>query len=588
MTMNLFKNFAAICAALLFVSCASREPEAQTLNFDTALEECDGDVWKAMQKLLYITKTRVIDSYTIEFSPDKIYTIPKSPLDTSFIDVLDLHDVTIDGMGATLEFDAYNGFLTIAKSKNIVVKNFNVICKRMAFTQGDVLSVNVDGGYFVLRVDKNYPLPPSDDWAKKTFGAHAWQWGNIFQKGARTPKSDTLEAFVISKVEAEKEQGDFKIFIKNKDALLIAKEGDRFVMPLPIERNSRQENENSRRYQNINSAPDENEKLAPPPMLANVSILDSSDVLLENINMSRTRMSGYIAMANLGKITIRNCKIFAAENDLISTWRYGMLFVGNKVGPIIDNCEFSGNLDDAIEIASHPAMIEKIEGERKYLLTGGNINFGNNIIIFYPNTGKVMDDVRIVEKKGEIITTDRPIPEVVLGLMRNKIDANATQIYNLDDVNTNFSISNCIIENCGRNAIAISARRGFIVANTIRGVHRNAVQLGNESDAFFAGPLAKNVAVVGNRISDYRGAAVRVGVATDEKNPLKTNYDISISENKFVLPKEGKTNVVELCNGGGVKLFENTYLNSDDEEISGEGTTYKGINFRDDEKKSEK
>ncbi len=536
--------------------------------FDPAGNKYKDDYFNIMETAIYAVAAYPKFENLIEF-PDEddrhveVYKIDKADGKGFWINVNNMKDLIIDGQGATVSLDSFNSFLCIADSQNITVRNFNITYDRMAFTQGLIKKIDREEGYFILCIDAGYPSLPSDKWAKDLYGDHAWQWGHVLGAKTKGMKGSLPNDIFIKSVFPGEGNQDYIVYIQDGTLLRDMEVGDGFVMPVPIEDNPKLITQNAEEIKHL-GIHTEDGGLNPPAIISNISILRSSNVRIENITMSRSRSINFFIMSNEGPVVIENCAItYAQPTDMVSTWREGVMAISNRVGPVIRNCKFEGIFDEGIILASIPVMVDRQVDDFNYTVTGSQIKKDSRIGIFYPDTGKWVDNVSVKGVSPRAIKTDKEIPNLVLGKMTSFSDKTSTQIYNMDYVNGGFLIEGCTFGPQRGTAIVARAHDGVIHGNSFRGTGSSCILLSNEIGRFFSGPLPHNITICHNDFADIYGMPIVVDADTQDGRIVDYDYNVEISNNNFRTFQHAPWTFVTINNGKGVRVEGNSFKDRD-------------------------
>lgn len=473
------------------------------------------DPFETMSKLVELVRAEGGKDCKIVMSP-KTYVFKKSKNYGAFLELKDIKNLTIDGRGAKVRIDPYNGFCKIQSCENVVVRNFDFALKRPAFAQGDIVDVHADG--FTFRVDKGYPKPPSNEFTLKEYPTEKWRWGSVMERKTKQLKKNFSDHLFIESV--EKTGKDlYRVRVRNDYVKRLTcdsplSDGDVWVMPVYGERNP---------------------KIGG--FLYTVSVVFSKDILVENVRVSSTSHAGFSGSSNYGKLTLKNCVLTWREGskDMISSWRDGSHFKNNKVGPTLDGCRFEGMLDDAINISAAPAFVIKEFSPTSFQMRRFGFSEGDRIGLLYGNTGEWKEGLRAAKgSKGLRLNIDKPVKftvwkpiseyDIVSG--NSKANALATQFFNMEYINDGFAVRNCRFGIQRRFSIIVRAYNGVIENNLIEG--GAGMRITNELGSWFEGPMPKNIVVRNNSVKvDRECVPVVIGNQFAVK-PRKIDFDSNI------------------------------------------------------------
>ncbi len=529
---------------------------AKTFNFDDYWKEGE-DGLMAMRKILDLAKAEKGSPTLIKFSK-RNYVFPKSE-ECGWLMLIDgISNLTVDGMGASISIDSYNSFCEVRNSDNIIVRNMNTSHTNPPFTQGDVVAIDKAKENFTLRIHKNYPLLPSDEYTKKTH-SEGWRWGSVMDKKSRTIKFGTIDAVFISRVEPGNSESEFVLYTEKRSAPLYntLEIGDCFAMPV---------------YKAFNP------KLRGLGM-AHINVTKSADVLFESIKCSGLKHLGFAGTLNRGKYAFKNCSItWKNPEDLISCWRDGSHFKNNKCGPIIEGCRFEGMLDDSINISTAPARITKLLGNNTYEIERGESIFpGCTLGIYYADSGKWITGTKVLSKKGRIITTDKEIENPVLWQAVSNADianstaavrknASITGLYNLEYLGANYKIKNNYFGIQRRYAAVLRAPHGEISGNTFDSTP-GGIWISNEIGGWYEGAIPHDIKISGNTFSKLWRTAIIINMMSTSKAHIPEMRNITVSDNKFVLPGNPGIIAAAVLNGENISFKNNLFETCDGTEV---------------------
>ena len=517
------------------------------------------DPFETMSKLVELVRAEGGKDCKIVMSP-KTYVFKKSKNYGAFLELKDIKNLTIDGRGAKVRIDPYNGFCKIQSCENVVVRNFDFALKRPAFAQGDIVDVHADG--FTFRVDKGYPKPPSNEFTLKEYPTKKWRWGSVMERKTKQLKKNFSDHLFIESVEkAGKDLYRVRVrndYVKRLTCDSPLSDGDVWVMPVYGERNP---------------------KIGG--FLYTVSVVFSKDILVENVRVSSTSHAGFSGSSNYGKLTLKNCVLTWREGskDMISSWRDGSHFKNNKVGPTLDGCRFEGMLDDAINISAAPAFVVKEFSPTSFQMRRFGFSEGDRIGLLYGNTGEWKEGLRAAKgSKGLRLNIEKPIKfimwkniseyDIVSG--NSKANTLGTQFFNMEYVNDGFAVRNCRFGVQRRFSMIIRAYNGVIENNVIEG--GAGMRITNELGSWFEGPLPKNIVVKNNSVKvDRECVPVVIGNQFAVK-PRKIDFDSNIKfDSNTIYAYSGESeHLLEIRNCKNVKGDGNKFYGASGGRIATE------------------
>ena len=566
--------------ALLFGCAKGYEP---VLSLDDYIQR-HKEPFLSMQKCIYAANCYPAFEHTIELSPI-LYKCDKSPKAGFFIDLENMRDITIDGNGAVISLDAYNSFLRAVNCENVVIKNLTITYHRSALTQGTVKEINVKEGYFLYDIDKNYATLPSDKWAKSNYGKDAWQWGCVISRLSRNVKDVLADRIFIEKIDAL-DNGKYNVYPSANQIELLKKIAvdDAFVMRAPIERNMRIEAKTEREFI-AQSMLEDDAAIFVPKFLPNALFYACKNITLDNVHFSNVRQNAIVVVKNKGSITISNSSVTrACESDIVSSWGSAIVATDNKYGPHIERCVFDGMMEDCIDLACRPSYIVKQIDDHTYEVAGESLMAGDDMAIFYPDTGEWIDFVRIVNGGGNLIHTNRPIPNIVVATEKTRADYTATQLFNMNKINAGSVISECSFGTQRRNAIITNAHDNLITGNTFTDVGGSAIIASNELDLTCSGPLPHNLTISLNNVISTHSTPIVIGAETVADKPLDQSFDVSIIDNRVRASSNSLKYLIDITNGKNFDFSGNHFYNLNDDQVDAIsavriGKNAKNVNF---------
>ena len=532
---------------------------ATTIKFDDFYKDGDDGI-AVMNRILNDVKATNGKQTTIVFSK-KLYNFPISKNGDALFELKEMKNVTIDGNGATIVINPCNSFSFLRKCENIVIKNFITRYSIKDFTQGFVSEVNANEGYFTFRVQDGYPLLPSDDFVKK-YSRRGWAWGSMYQPDKTMLKFDSINHVIfIKKIERTSANNVYKIFPKSKRLLKTTNKNDRFLMSTFYEYNS---NKHS----------------------GHVSVLNSANITFENLEAQGIKgMSGaghclaFFGGNNDGLITIKKCKItYRDKGDLTAGVVDGVHFKNNKIGPHILGCHFEGILDDHINISANPIRIVKDLGNNKYKLSRHTyiVKVGSKLGVYYANNGKWLEGITVIAKKGGVIETDKPIPDVIEWIPQDQLafttgeiwkNQNQTHLYSMDYLSDNFKVADNYFGIQRVRSIVVRSRNGIIENNTFENSNIG-IWISNEAGSFHEGPIPQNIVVRNNVFRNIQRNCVLISAANSQKNFVEQLCNLKFCNNTYYLSGTSKNRAILITNGHNITFENETFYASDGSKLS--------------------
>jgi hypothetical protein len=513
-----------LCSALVFTGCVRGgegpvpdSPQVFSIEDFGAVGDGVHNDAPALKKA-FQTLEKIKKPVRLVFS-EKTYRLGKQDVSDAQFDFSGLENIEVDGQGATLIIHPVHGVARVFNSRNITFKNFVIQHDPLPFMQGTILSVAPDEGFFVLKIQDGFPLPPSEQWMKdeghffdnpaseipdrtgwetRVASGSAWRWGAVMESASRALKRDFPNHLFIQNVvpAGTGDERTFRVYATDPYKVYLADivPGERFI--LPRFRRTKEE------YFNLKDKGWMYEQ--------NVQVRKSSDITIENLTFYSVRPGMVFGVRhNIGPVTVRGCTVtwLPGSDRLIASWRDGVHCKNNRIGPVIENCHFEGLFDDSINLSADAVMAKKVISSRRFELTSAGFEAGDRVGVFRPDLGSWDTGFSVVEADGSVVTLDRPVDGVIPGEMRPRTDVTSTHFYNLSCANDGFVVRNNFFGIQRRHAV-LARCRGLIENNVIDGVCGRALEFSNESGGFYEGPFPRGLRVINNRISNTAMAPV--------------------------------------------------------------------------------
>lgn len=422
--------------------------------------------------------------------------------------------ITIEGNGAAIMNNPYNGFISIVNSSEVIMRGFYFDCDPLGFTQGDVVRTSPSQHLIWVRIHEGYdnPLDVSEYPERRL-----WEYGFTIDPKDRTQKGRPGVDY-INLDETTEEEGLLRIKL-NPHSLSYIVEGDFFVMGITYGGGS-----------------------------PTISVSRSSDILLENYTIFSAKYGMVHHLSNNhGRVIARNAKItFRPGKDrLITAVRDGFHCKHNPIGPVIEEGMFEGLMDDTINISVTPYWVIEDLGDHRYLIAdlSNAPRVGDRLMAYNPDPGSVSDDLKVLSIEPQqgrgrgqwnIVTLDQPIPNLVLHEGDNLFPGGRhkmkfTGLYNLDAAGKDFIVRNNYFGHQRRHALLARTTGGLFEGNEIEGVGGSGIALVNEVGNFYEGPLPGHAIIRNNTFRRTNLHPIRIyaqGEGTRVEN-------ITIENNRF-------------------------------------------------------
>lgn len=398
---------------------------------------------------------------------------------------------TFDGNGSTLLIERpINSFFDLQNCKNVKVLNVNLDYDEPAFSQGEVKSVDTAEGYVTVEIGDNYPLPPTDEWVK-TFAADddlgGWNIFEVIASGEKHIKFTSADNFRIETVESVGGRTyKFKVksdYVKHLENIV---SGDMLVFK------SRYLAYDFGSYQ----------KGGKPH---NIFTHKCSDILFENVHSYYSPIMFALVSASEGRVRFSNCGFGPkpGTDNLISVNQDGIHCVNNRVGVIVENCTFDGNMDDMINTKTGVAKVLKATGTRTFKIDDGSIPIrrGDEVLFYNEGTTKLLGRAYVSSYSstgGYVLTTDRDISGVVDTATDEE---NATTVYVNGTCGSGNVIRNNTFLNCRRHAYLCRSTNSVFENNIVTNCAGSAFAAMNETGTYSEGPFPSACTVRNNKVT---------------------------------------------------------------------------------------
>lgn len=381
--------------------------------------------------------------------------------------------------------------LVINKCENIQVSDMAIDYDPLPFAQGTIVSVDVEGQSFLVRLDGGHEFidfnNPAFVHAKSVRGftvrtdEHGESIYGPIVIGARPAEEVSAGVWrldVNPDLRWGKEQNKYTGYA---DALSRAKlvPGDRYIHW-------------ARAY------------------TAAVSMISSEGVLCRNVEIGASPGLAFFPHLS-GAITLDGCKVAipTGSTRLISTNADGVHARGMRGPLVVKNCSFSALGDDAMNIHSSAIRPSAIVGPREVVFQNHTftIRAGDALEQYMPDTGSAQGpfEVEAVSR----VANDRNDWRVVFGSdsvpqMTTEEDRQAlmgTIFYNLSEAGSGFEIRDNYFGPHRGRGILLSAIHGVIEGNTFKNREVGsgwAIVMHHETSIWAEGPVARDIVIRNN------------------------------------------------------------------------------------------
>jgi hypothetical protein len=483
-----------------------------------------------------------------------IYFLDAEEVRTHALNFVDLSDVVLDGNGA--EFIVKNprmGGIMIDRSKRIIIKNISVDYDPLPYAQGWVTAVNSDKS-FDIRLTDNSP-----EMDQPYFKQALRKWGALYDRDnpilAKTGENNWIE---------------FKSWEKT--------------------------GERKYRICGIKGAPEVGDayvQLARENACRAVMMRDSEDITLEKLTVYASPSAPFVGRS-CSNVGLFNCKVLIKPGRWIGANADAAHFPNNRIGPWIENCQFDGICDDAVNIYSYRNWVTGQPGpgtltikEDGFPLTEAVL--GSTAWVFNPETGARVAEatVKSFERRGNVITVelDQEVPKLNLTPAN---ESNHPMIFFSCYLGEKFVFRNNLVRFARRYGIVVPTQRGIIEGNTFDRCAASAISVSNhqrarkEIDMFTGG----NLIIRGNTIENCEQqtqvnvmntfGAISLSVLRTDHSPAEWRALNNVQiENNII--KNFRTAGIRLLNGGPHVTIRGNTIVSDGSVPLTPGVTHAGI-----------
>ncbi len=324
-----------------------------------------------------------------------------------FLDRAD--DLIVEGNNALLLVDPHRRPFEMYRSKNIILRNFQIDYSPLPYTQGRITKIDNSNGYLEFRVDEGFPLPYVRD--------------DSYYVDGRVSDCVTLNGENMKFYQGHSRISGVKDLGNNTYAVTYrmhrqhqARVGDYFVMKVwPPEMEN---------VYNTGLKPSEfGEHYVTN--YANIQVNHSDNILIENI-VSYAAVKMTVCARSTSDLVIRRLVITRRPGRALAGCSDGIHLKGNERQPLIEDCYIEGTLDDAIHIKISGDRVEEVESPRKFRIAhmdtrdNTNLGIGKKVMVFDPDKNRqlamaVITDFEHIDHRRGWVTIDQDVDGIKAG-----------------------------------------------------------------------------------------------------------------------------------------------------------------------------
>lgn len=525
----------------------------------------------------------------LEFDSGKKYFLGEYKQRWHYFKIDKIKNLTIDGNGSEIILTNKNNMLQIKDSKNIAIKNLFIDHSQSTYIQGVIVNVNPRNLTFDLKIDApalGYMIPPVEfvdpdnpkdtTWTilndfKYTGGQHGIIFDedgtkratiNIETKDIDTPEGLAMNHFrAISITKLSEDTYRFDLRNGNRNQVSQLKKGYRVTYGMY---------QTLKMIKSLTSGELDETDLLP---IANINIIDTADVMMDNITIYSSMGKGIYLRGNSGKITLTGVNIIRkpGTDRLLSTMSDGIHAQRNRAAVLMENCriEFTGDDAMAIPMNNHDPVINYLNNNTLVMWLKGTkvgdefifVNFNDKQLLgrakvqkikIKSETGVLNEEIRF-EDLDDLTVAEVTFDKDIIGIMPCSTWYPAlenTWAINTSQYASGTTIRNCRFVSCIRNSLIIKGANVILVNNTFDGTPGGAT-------AINISVTGENIYACGNTINGY----IEFGISASTPAALKLIDGVSLSNN--IIDMNNRFNSVDikginLVNINNYKLDKNS------------------------------
>jgi hypothetical protein len=352
------------------------------------------------------------------------------------------------------------------------IERLSVDFDPLPFTQGEVVAVDLEDGWFDVRLDRGYPsLAEPRFTGERRRGSN---WGTIMNRAGKRLK-DGAQTFVAYKNNIESVgEGVWRLFTPNNNHRLRLKDmetGDGFVATIRAG--------------------------------GGFSFNRCAGGGVREVTLHTAGAGAATIIGSTARVTLRRFRVVFPENSkrMLTTCADGVHCQQNRVGPLIENCEFEGMADDAVNIYCPPNVLTEIISPTVWRVTAKTESRpGDRFQVLDPISGRVRAIVKAakIENVGnKAAFYDLTIEQPVDGAVAGKDHRFGDTLYNLDACGSGFVIRGNHFRPNRRYGVLLRAHGGIVENNIFERNSGDGLIITNEPD-WPEGPMPGDIVIRGN------------------------------------------------------------------------------------------
>lgn len=397
---------------------------------------------------------------------------PYQRRETPLFPVKRMKNLVVDGQGAEIVIRRPSiGFCRIENSERILFRNFIVDYDPLPFSQGTLVEINEEEGWFDVETDAGFPA--LDDPFFETYNS----WGML--KDPEFPgklKDGAPNVFFRERCERIGE-GRFRIHLAGET--VDSAKGSYAI---------------GDRYAQVGRAS------------GGCEYFNSSHVTFENLTFHAVPGSLFVG-SGTSYLNVLGCRARLRGTRLLTSGADGVHVQGARVGPWVEGCEFEGLSDDCLNVYSIPHYVMEVLSPTRLRMDSRSslLREGDRLAFFHPPEGTVLVETRILSVDGDIVNLEHPVPELNLAPPGTPFEKRGWKIYdhayNLDATGNYFVYRDNYMHDGRRFGAYIKASYGLIENNRFERLSDSVLCIQNTAN-WPEGFWSRNLVIRNNQMID--------------------------------------------------------------------------------------